>query len=114
LFYDPSWHIKRRLRPLRKPRRLRVNTKVKFALTIASSLTIAVPVSAQVSPSPGKARAKSSDPMSEVICQKEDVVGSRLATRRVCMTRFQWQEQRLGDSQQTEKAQIPAAKNTPG
>ena len=55
-------------------------------LALASTLVIAVPFSAQGSPSPNQTRAKSTDPMSEIICQKQEVVGSRLATRRVCMT----------------------------
>lgn len=91
-----------------------MNTKMKFALTIASGLTIAVPVSAQGSPASGQAQTKSSDPMSEIICQKQEVVGSRLATRRVCLTRLQWQEQRTTDRQDTEKAQIHPDKNSPG
>ena len=83
-------------------------------LAFASTLTIAVPFSAQGSPSPDQARAKTTDPMSEIICQKQEVVGSRLATRRVCMTRLQWQEQRTTDRQDTEKAQIHPDKNGPG
>ncbi|HEY0629849.1 MAG TPA: hypothetical protein VGD23_11035 [Sphingomicrobium sp.] len=44
-----------------------------------------------------KAEKKDSE---RVICEKQEVVGSRLATRRVCMTAAQWrlvrQEDRMG------------------
>jgi len=51
---------------------------------------------------PGKAR----DP-NQVVCENEEVLGSRLATRRVCMTRAQWaerqrEERAMVDRHQTE------------
>lgn len=93
-----------------------MNNSVKFALVIVSALGTAVPAFAQgaAPAASSQAQAKPADPMSEVVCQKQEVVGSRLATRRVCMTRQQWLEQRSSDRQDTEKAQIPSAKNGPG
>ena len=82
-----------------------------FAL--ASTLVIATPVSGQTTPQPA-AQAKPADPMSEIVCQKQEVVGSRLATRRVCLTRQQWLEQQSSDRRDVEKSQIPSAKNGPG
>jgi invasion protein IalB len=82
-------------------------------LALASTLVIAGPVGAQTAPQPA-AQAKPADPMSEVVCQKQQIVGSRLATRRVCLTRQQWLEQQSSDRQDVEKAQVPSAKNTPG
>jgi hypothetical protein len=41
----------------------------------------------------------------EIICERQEVTGSRLAKRRVCMTRAQWAESRLQDRQATEKVQ---------
>ena len=90
-----------------------MNYIVRSPLVLASTLVIATPVVAQTPPQPA-AQAKPVDPMSEVVCQKQEVVGSRLATRRVCMTRQQWLEQRSSDRQDTEKAQVPAAHNGPG
>jgi predicted secreted protein len=88
---------------------------LKLSLAFASAFGIAVPVSAQGStPAAPVQAAKPADPMSEIVCQKQEIVGSRLATRRVCMTRHQWQEQRSIDRQDTEKAQTPSAQNTPG
>jgi predicted secreted protein len=93
-----------------------VNNSVKLALVTISALGTAVATSAQVAAlaTPAQGQAKSADPMSEVVCQKQEIVGSRLATRRICMTRQQWLEQRSSDRQDTEKAQVPSAKNGPG
>jgi len=93
-----------------------VNNSVKLALVTISALGTAVAASAQgaAPATPAQGQAKSADPMSEVVCQKQGIVGSRLATRRICMTRQQWLEQRSADRQDTEKAQIPSAKRGPG
>lgn len=42
----------------------------------------------------------------EMICQKIEVIGSRLGYKKVCMTRAQWADQQLQDRQATEKTQI--------
>lgn len=41
----------------------------------------------------------------EVICEKQSVVGSRLAHRKVCLTRAQWDDARRQDRQEVEKVQ---------
>jgi len=46
---------------------------------------------ATVSVSAAEKPAKPRDP-NQVVCENEEVLGSRLATRRVCMTRAQWAE----------------------
>ena len=51
-----------------------------------------------------------SDPASphdpnERICQRVQVLGSRLNNQRVCMTRAQWEERRAQDRRDAEKAQ---------
>lgn len=53
--------------------------------------------------SPPVATAAAADP---VICEKQEVTGSRLATRKVCMKRSQWQDQQLQERQTIERAQI--------
>lgn len=55
---------------------------------------------------------KAPDP-NQVVCEKQEETGSRLATKRVCMTRSQWAEQRRLDRQDVEKAQMQAPMNTP-
>lgn len=74
-----------------------------FAVTIASTVLIVPPLSAQAPVQPvAQAKASNAD---EVICQKEEVIGSRLATHRVCLTRQQWAERRLLDRQSVEGSQ---------
>ena len=53
---------------------------------------------------PASGRA-AKDP-NEVVCEKQEVVGSRLATKRVCRTRAQWAELRAQDRQDLEKTQV--------
>jgi predicted ATPase len=40
-----------------------------------------------------------------VICEKQTLVGSRLATKRVCKTRTQWADERLQERQEVERVQ---------
>jgi hypothetical protein len=44
----------------------------------------------------------------ERICEKETIVGSRLATRRVCATRAEWEEKRRLDREAVDQAQRSA------
>lgn len=52
----------------------------------------------------GEKKAEGKDP-NRIICEKQEVVGSRLATKRVCMTAAEWQAKRLEDRQSIDKAQ---------
>jgi hypothetical protein len=47
---------------------------------------------------------KGPDP-DEVVCEKVEVIGSRLASNRVCMTRAQWAERKRLDREEIERAQ---------
>lgn len=49
--------------------------------------------------------AKTPDP-NEVVCERQEVLGSRLSSKRVCMTRSQWADQKSEDRQQLEKVQV--------
>jgi hypothetical protein len=55
-------------------------------------------------PTPSKARTKR-DP-NEIVCEKQEVLGSRLAVRRVCMTRAEWAEKRRADRDLIDKTQL--------
>ena len=91
-----------------------MNHHLTHALAIASALGTAAPAMAQApAPTAPSAQTKALNP-NEIICQKQEVVGSRLATRRVCLTRLQWQEQRTMDRQDTERAQIHPDSQKPG
>ena len=41
----------------------------------------------------------------EVVCERHVITGSRLGSRRICMTRAQWADLRLQDRQEVEKVQ---------
>lgn len=47
---------------------------------------------------------KAHDP-NEVICERQEVLGSRLQAKRICMTRSQWADAKSQDRQDIERAQ---------
>jgi predicted secreted protein len=58
-------------------------------------------------PAVAKEKADPNDP-NRIICEKQEVLGSRLATKKVCMTAAEWKEQRAQDRQAIEKGQMEA------
>jgi hypothetical protein len=54
---------------------------------------------------PSAATAAKADP-NEVVCQKQEVVGSRLAVRRICKTRAEWADLQIQDRQEIERVQV--------
>lgn len=50
-------------------------------------------------------KKKASDP-NEVVCRKEEVLGSRLATRKVCKTRAEWADETRENRGNIERAQV--------
>ena len=59
----------------------------------------------QVTVNGTKASEKRTPDPNQVICEKQQDTSSRLVTKRVCMTRSQWAEQRRLDRQEIEKLQ---------
>ena len=55
---------------------------------------------------PRSAAAKAKKDMNEVVCEKQEVLGSRLAVRRVCQTRAQWAEQRRTERDLVQASQV--------
>lgn len=49
----------------------------------------------------------------QVVCEKQEVLGSRLAVRRVCMTRAQWAEQRRAERDLVLNSQLNARQKNP-
>jgi hypothetical protein len=68
-------------------------------------------VPAAASAEESKSAAK--DP-NRIICEKQEVLGSRLATKRVCMTAAEWETRRLEDRQNIDRQQIQRSGNTNG
>jgi Na+-transporting NADH:ubiquinone oxidoreductase subunit NqrC len=76
---------------------------VKRILDSAALLAGLFATSAMAQP-PAQAPAKPQDP-NQKICEKVEITGSRLSSKRVCMTRAQWADARLQDRQAVEHVQ---------
>lgn len=65
------------------------------------------PAAAQAQKSPPAASQQStSDPrLNEIVCQKQEVTGSRLAAKKVCKTRAEWADAQLQDRQEINRVQ---------
>ena len=71
----------------------------------AAAITGAQPASAQVSSKADKDSSKVATDPNEWICERQTILGTRLATRRVCGTRAEWEEKRRLDRDAIDKAQ---------
>lgn len=83
-----------------------MNARSKVGLAIVSAAMVGAPLGAQGAPSPAPAVAtnKAGD-AGEIVCEKIPMIGSRLATKKICMTRSQWAESRRQDREAVERAQ---------
>ena len=57
-------------------------------------------------PQPSSTTKKRAD-AGDMICERVPVIGSRLAVKKVCMTRLQWQEQKTLDREFIDRVQFP-------
>jgi hypothetical protein len=72
---------------------------------ILVAILISIPALAETPrPASPPASPKALDP-NEVICEKQEVIGSRLQKQRVCMTRAKWADLKLQDRQNVERVQ---------
>ena len=80
---------------------------------LAASASFADPaVTSSNAPNSPAAANKTPDP-NEVICERQEEPGSRLASKRVCMTRSQWADQKGQDRQELEKVQVERGMMSP-
>ena len=71
-------------------------------LLLAAALTIGTaPALAQPKPQPN---TSTGDP-NERICEKVEIIGSRLASKRICATRAEWADRKRQDREALEAAQ---------
>lgn len=49
--------------------------------------------------------SKKRDP-NQMVCENQEVLGSRLAVKKICMTRSQWAEQRRVDRETVQQSQV--------
>lgn len=73
---------------------------MRVAIAIIGALVL-VPAAAAAE----EKKADAKDP-SRIICEKQEVLGSRLATKRVCMTAAEWEIRRREDRETIDKAQV--------
>ena len=93
--------------------KLRSSLFVFAAVLSATSYSAALAQQQNVPPANPQATAGKTADLNEVVCEKQEVVGSRLATKRVCMTRGQWADLRSQDRQETEKVQTQRGQVAP-
>jgi len=72
---------------------------------ICLALLVGLGSAAQAGPAPSA--KKGSDP-NEIVCEKIGTIGSRLATKKVCATRAEWDEKRKLDREAVDQAQRAA------
>ena len=79
----------------------------RLALFAVASIAAAVPAAsfAQAQAPQQQQPAAAVDP-NEVICQKQEVIGSRIATKRICLKRWEWAERQRQDRSDVEKVQV--------
>jgi hypothetical protein len=77
-------------------------------MSLGAALLGAVPVPSlaqTATPADQSAKQKTVDP-NEMVCERQESIGSRIASKRVCMTRAQWADRRLQDRQELDRVQI--------
>lgn len=75
------------------------------ALLAAASFAAAVPAAALAQAQPAQQQKPQAGDPNEVICEKQEVLGSRIATKRICMKRWEWAERQRLDRGEVEKKQ---------
>jgi invasion protein IalB len=84
-----------------------------LALTLPLSAPALAQAASQQQQQQQQSSAKKAPDPNQIVCEKQQEIGSRLATDRVCMTRAQWAEQKRNDRDAIEKAQRQRGMNTP-
>jgi hypothetical protein len=78
--------------------------KCMSSMLAVGTLLMATPLNATPAGNAGATNAAMPDP-NEKICEDIVQTGSRLATKRICATRAEWEERRKADREVTEGAQ---------
>jgi invasion protein IalB len=67
---------------------------------------ISVPAFAQAAqPAQAQQTAKPAKDPNEIVCEKQEEIGTRLSTQRVCKTRAEWAEERRANRMDVDKVQ---------
>jgi hypothetical protein len=78
---------------------------LKKLIAVAMVTTCAAPLLAQVTNVDPTRSSKKAKKPTDRVCEEISVIGSRLATRRVCMTAEQWDARRQDDRRGVDRAQ---------
>lgn len=84
------------------------NRLITASLALSAALGVSSAAFAEVSPpaqQPQQNAAKSIKDPNEIVCEKQEQLGSRIASQRVCKTRAEWAEERRVNRQDIEKVQ---------
>ena len=86
-------------------RQCSMGNRTTLLAAMTTSLALAAsPVLAQAQTNSQPAPSSTKDP-NRIICQRIEETGSRVASKKVCMTAQQWEEKRRGDREYLEDAQ---------
>src|SRR4051812_20395618 len=82
-------------------------------LTIAATPALASPSPAQ-SGQPQQPAATANIPVGQqIVCEKQPVIGSRLTTHKICLTRDEWARARSDDKDVVDRVQRPGYTSSP-
>lgn len=76
------------------------------AVLLAGLMSPAFAQTATTTPAQPAAAAQSAKDPNEMVCVREQVLGSRLGSKKICRTRAEWADQRLQDRQELERVQM--------
>ena len=76
------------------------------ALLLSASTPAIAQAAAETAATPQAISKAEADRMNEMVCEKQEVVGSRLSVKRICKTRAQWADQKLQDRMEVERVQV--------
>lgn len=93
-----------KLRPSSRPAGNAIVLNARAISMIAASAFAAIAVGTPSEPASAQVSKAPRDP-NEKVCQVITPVGSRLATKKVCATRAEWEEKKRQDREATERAQ---------
>lgn len=88
---------------------------LKYPVLIVAGVSLAVPAVAQttVQPQPLPAQTAQSD-VNKLICKREEEIGSRLASKKICLTQQQWRERADDARDQVQRVQQQASTRPSG
>ena len=84
-----------------------------FAVALISGASVSLAQTSADTTATAPASKAEADHLNEVVCQKQEVTGSRLSKKRICKTRSQWADQQMQDRQEIERVQTQRSIKTP-